>query len=248
MAVWRIASNHTGVGNPRTQRRQIKETFKDPKFYIIFFQAICLGILFSAVSNFQSALFKGFGFSVSKSTLYQIPGGAFELVAVPLAGLITSCIPNSLVITFVFSLIPGIAGMIGIATISINHQLALAACTWLQPILGVSLFLTWALIGCNVAGHTKRTMFFGAEFLAFGAGMAIGPFLFFPKEAPRYLTAIKTLAGLYGVYILLTVALGILMWSANKRRDKEGEVSANSDEQGFLDQTDWENRGFRYKL
>lgn len=47
---------------------------------------------------------------------------------------------------------------------------------------------------------------------------------------------------------MLTVALGILMWSANKRRDKEGEVSANSDEQGFLDQTDWENRGFRYTL
>lgn len=248
VAVWRIASNHTGVGNPKIQRHQTKETFKDPKFYIILFQGLCSGILNSAVANFQSALFKGFGYDVAKSTLYQMPGGALELVAVPLAGYITSCIPNSLVITFIFGLIPGIAGMIGIATIPINHHLALAACTWLQPIFGVALFLTWTLIGSNVAGHTKRSMFIGGNFVTFGAGNAIGPFFFLPKEAPRYLTAIKTLAGTYGALVLLTATLGVLMWLANKRRDKEGEVDANSDEQGFLDQTDWENKGFRYTL
>jgi hypothetical protein len=32
----------------------------------------------------------------------------------------------------------------------------------------------------------------------YAAGNIIGPFLFLPDEAPRYLTAIKTLAGMFG--------------------------------------------------
>jgi hypothetical protein len=53
--------------------------------------------------------------------------------------------------------IVGVAGMIGIATISTEHPLALLACTWLQGVWGVSNILSWTLVAVNVAGHTKPT-------------------------------------------------------------------------------------------
>ena len=76
----------------------------------------------------------------------------------------------------------------------------------------------------------------------------IGPFLFLPSEAPRYLTAIKAIAGLYGGCIFFSALLGLLMWNENRKR-KGLDVSTHAvDEQGFSDFTDMENKGFKYKL
>lgn len=75
-----------------------------------------------------------------------------------------------------------------------------------------------------------------------------GPFLFFAKESPRYLTAIKTLAGMYGSCILFTGIIGIIMLIQNRKRNAISLPEEIIDEQGFTDRTDFENKGFRYKL
>ena len=147
--------------------------------------------------------------------------GAFTIIAVIVAGLVTTIFRNTRSVMIVMGLVPAIAGMIGIATISIDHQTALAACAWLQYTVTASIIVTWSLITANVAGHTKRTFVNGLEFVFYSAGAIIGPFLFLPNEAPRYLTAIKTLAGLEGAAILFTVLIAAFMFRENRKRNEQ---------------------------
>lgn len=100
---------------------------------------------------------------------------------------------------------------------------------------------TGSLVAANVAGHTKRTTANGVEFVFYAAGNIVGPFLFDSKEAPRYITAIKALAGLYGASIFFTAALAIIMLRCNRKRAKEDIPEIVGDEQGFMDRTDKEN-------
>lgn len=72
--------------------------------------------------------------------------------------------------------------------------------------------------------------------------------MFLPNEAPRYITAIKAIAGIYGACILFSALLGAIMWNENRRRSKLDLSSHAVDEQGFSDFTDLENKGFKYKL
>jgi len=76
----------------------------------------------------------------------------------------------------------------------------------------------------------------------------IGPFLFTPSEAPRYPSAIRAIAGMYGSCIVLTTLLGLYMWNENRRRRKLHVSPDTGDDQGFSDFTDLENKAFRYKL
>jgi hypothetical protein len=93
--------------------------------------ALGMGILNGAAGNFFSVIIDDFGYRSLKVLLYQLPIGAFQFTATVVGGIFTSYIPNTLCMTIVAGLIVGIAGMIGIATISTKHPLALLACTWL---------------------------------------------------------------------------------------------------------------------
>jgi hypothetical protein len=169
-AVWRISVNRTGVKHTKILWYQVREAALDPKVWCIGFQALCLGILNGSISNFMSAFLRSFGYSSQKIVEYQMPTGAIQFVCNIAAGVFTSKVPNTLVIVIIVALFPGIAGMIGIATIDLSHQLALTACSWLQGIFGVSIILTWDLVATNIAGHTKRTTVNGLEFCCYAAG------------------------------------------------------------------------------
>lgn len=248
VSVWRIAGNRTGVKHTKILWYQVTECLVDPKVYCIALQALCLGILNGSVTNFMSALLKGFGYDSLKAVQYQMPSGAIQFVCNIGAGILVSTTPNTLVLTIILGFVPGICGMIGIATIDLKHQLSLTACSWLQGIFGVSIILTWNLVGSNIAGHTKRTTVNGIEFCCYAAGNIIGPFLFLPAEAPRYITAIKALCGIYGGGIFFTATIGLIMLLENRRRSRLEMTEEYADEQGFTDRTDMENKGFRYKL
>jgi hypothetical protein len=89
----------------------------------------------------------------------------------------------------------------------------------------------------------------GLEFVLYATGNIIGPFLFSPSQAPRYLTAIWALVGIEAAGILFTVLMGLWMWRENKNRDKNTEhYPEQGTEAGFSDHTDMENKAFRYKL
>lgn len=248
VAVWRVSHNRTGVKNTRFLWYQTLEAAKDIKMYCFACLALGMGILNGGAGNFFSVIISGFGYGSLKVLLYQLPIGAFQFLATILAGLFTAYVPNTLCVTIIFGFIPAFAGMIGIGTISVDHKWALLICTWLQGTWGSSNILSWSLVAINVAGHTKRTTANAIFFVFYAAGNIIGPFLFLTWDAPRYLTAMRAFAGIFGSCIFFTFSVGVIMFLENRRRSTFDIPDEVGDEDGFTDRTDVENKAFRYKL
>jgi hypothetical protein len=185
-----------GIKHSAIKTGQIKEALLDGRCYLLFMTGMGLGILNGGVTNFMSAIIKGFNFDSLKTSLMQAPGGAFEIVGCLLLGYVSQS-RNMLGLTIIIGCLPGMAGLIGILTIPIEHRYALVAMCWIQNVLGSPVILNWTVPGINVAGHTKRTTVLGIYFVCYVVGNIIGPQMFRASEAPRYPTAIKGLLGTY---------------------------------------------------
>ncbi|KAI8229273.1 putative transporter [Colletotrichum sp. SAR 10_86] len=194
---------------------------------LIFLQ-ISIGIINGSLTNFTSALLKGFGYNSIETLKWQLPSGAFQLVPTVILGYLASRYRNITVLMSVLAGVPSIAGIIGIALIPLEHPLALTACCWLLGVIGAAIILNWSIVAANFAGHTKRMTVNGVNFICYAAGNIIGPFMFDPDEAPRYMSAIKALCG--GEHV------------------NAGHGDTKVNEVGFTDRTDKENPHFRYKL
>lgn len=249
VAVWRVSRNRIGLKSNDFKWYQLREALTDPKSWLVWLMGAAVGILNGGVVNFTSALIKGFGYDALKASLMQTPGGAFEIVGCIMFGLL-SRFEGWLCPAIVISCLPGIAGLIGILTIGIEHRLALTACAWLQNVLGAPIILCWTLPGVHTAGHSKRAAVLGIFFVMYCAGNIAGPHMFLDSEAPRYPTAIKGLLGAYAAMVVFTITYWALCWTNNKRRDRRGERADQVQEglEGFDDLTDRENHHFRYRL
>ncbi|KAM0809056.1 hypothetical protein AB5N19_09399 [Seiridium cardinale] len=250
VAVWRASKNQMGIKHSAIKPAQIKEALLDGRCYLLFMTGIGLGILNGGVTNFMSAIIKGFDFDSLRTSLMQAPGGAFEIIGCLGLGYVSQG-RNMLGLTLILGCLPGMAGLIGILTIPIEHRYALVGMCWIQNVVGSPIILSWTMPGVNVAGHTKRTAVLGIYFVCYVVGNIIGPQMFRASESPRYPTAIKGLLGTYCAVIFFQGLYTLWCWIENKRRDKQGMHAEASEEElfeGFDDLTDKENKHFRYKL
>jgi hypothetical protein len=131
VAVWRVSHNRTGVKNTQFLWYQALEAAKDIKMYCFAALALGMGILNEAAGNFFSVIIAGFGYGSLKVFLISTPHRCLLVHS-------HSCWRNFRLLRPKHTLcddhswfIVGAAGMIGIATISTEHPLALLACTWL---------------------------------------------------------------------------------------------------------------------
>ncbi|USW58155.1 Putative major facilitator superfamily, MFS transporter superfamily [Septoria linicola] len=250
VAIWRVSSNRLGLKNHEYKWYQVREALLDPKVWLLWLMGAAIGILNGGVANFTSALIKGFGFDALQASLMQTPGGAFEIVGCIAFGFL-SRLPGMLCPSIILSCLPGMAGLIGILTINIEHRYALTAMAWLQNVVGSPIILCWTLPGVHVAGHTKRAAVLGVFFAMYCAGNIAGPHLFLDAESPRYPTAIKGLLGAYVAMIVFTMAYWAICITSNKQRDRRherGMTTIAERFEGFDDLTDRENQHFRYRL
>ncbi|KAJ5126795.1 hypothetical protein N7448_007574 [Penicillium atrosanguineum] len=256
VAVRRVAENMIGVKTREIKLGQAFENLYDLKVLCYAGIGIACGVINGGVSNFSSALIKGFGFSGINATLLQLPTGAFEAVIVPICGLVATYVPNSrCIVLAVISLIP-LAGLLGIRFTDLDHRWTLVGCTWLQYIIGAPVIVCWNLLSTNVAGHTKRAVANGMWFTLYAAGNVAGANIFFSREAPRYYSALTGLLVCYaGIIVLSAVAYLGMRWE-NARRDAAAAESVDASEDvtsqaivdGFKDMTDMESKHFRYAL
>lgn len=265
VAVHRVSANMIGVKTKEFKLPQAIEALTDIKVLCIGLIGLCCGVINGGVSNFASALIRGYGFSGIYATLLQLPTGAFELALVPVGGLIATYIPNMrCIVLSVICLVP-LGGLLGIRFTDLNHRWTLVGCTWLQYIVGAPVIISWNLLTTNVAGHTKRSFANGMWFCMYAGGNIAGANIFFAREAPRYYSALAGLSICYGGMIALGAVLYVLMKWENKRRDaeakrrgsaevmyghsKEGsQIDSRAVEDGFRDLTDKQGKYFRYAL
>ncbi|PVH14739.1 uncharacterized protein CXQ87_005015 [Candidozyma duobushaemuli] len=247
-----ISKNNQGVKDTQFKYPHAFEAIRDPAVHIVLIIALCVGIINGGVSNFQSALIKGYGFDGLAATALQMPTGAFEFVVVFAAGLAAVKVPNIRCLLFVLLCLPGFAGLIGIHLIE-DDKWASVGCTWLQYIIGGPVILCWIFINANIGGTTKKVVTNGCWFTMYATGNIVGANIFYANEAPKYKSAMIGLMTCYSGMIALGIGYWFLLRARNYRRDKEqGEQTEEMKQEailnGFKGLTDFENKGFRYAL
>ncbi|KAK3626203.1 hypothetical protein LTR56_019991 [Elasticomyces elasticus] len=234
IAVDRVSKNMVGVKTKQYKMPQVFEALLDFKVWCLVLIGMATGIINGGVSNFGSALIKGFGFSSLNATLLQLPNGVIEFFVVPACGLLATYVKDVRCLT----------------------RWSLVGSSWLQGIVGAPIILCWNLLSTNIAGHTKRSISNGMWFCFYAAGNIAGANIFDSREAPRYFSALTGMIVCYCATIALAGVLWVYMAWENRRRDKklvEGEQTVTGAEEqavldGFRDRTDKENNGFRYGL
>lgn len=249
----RISKNNIGIKQKEFKKEQAFEAFGDVTVWIITFMALGIGIINGGVTNFQSSLITGYGFSGINATALQLPTGAIEFVCVFLGGIVALKVKNTRCYLFVLYCIPALAGLIGIHLISLKHKWALVGCTWLLFLIGGPAILCWIFLSANIGGHSKRTTANGLWFTFYASGNIIGPNIFFARQSPKYYSAMIGLITSYCGLMALGVSYRLILMRRNSNRDKEqGELTEELEKEavlnGFKDLTDFENRGFRYAL
>lgn len=247
-----VSKNNQGVKDKKFKKPQAIEAISDPGVYVVVLVALAVGIINGGVSNFQSALIEGFGFSGLAATALQMPTGAFEFILVFAAGIAALKIPNIRCLLFVLLCIPGFAGLIGIHLIE-NNRWASVGCTWLQFIIGGPIILCWIFINANIGGTTKKVVTNGLWFTMYAAGNIVGANIFYAREVPKYRSAMIGLLTCYSGLIALGIGYWFLLRARNFKRDKEqgeqtDEMKQEAIQNGFKGLTDFENKGFRYAL
>ncbi|CVL02569.1 uncharacterized protein FMAN_00073 [Fusarium mangiferae] len=165
-SIWRIADDQTVIKHSTVLHYLIEEALLEPCVWFIAGQQIAIGIINAGITNFIYALLAGFGYSPHQVIFSQLLNGAFQLVMTISAGAIASNVQHSSILCAIAIHIPSLAGILGIAPITIEHRLALTACCWLLGIIGTAIILNWS----NIPGHAKRMTVNGLNFVCYASG------------------------------------------------------------------------------
>lgn len=153
IAVKRVADNMVGVKTKQFKKNQVIEAFTDVKVIAIALMGLACGVINGGVSNFSSALIKGYGFTGINATLLQLPTGAFEFFIVPICGLVATYVRNTRCLVLAGVCLIPLGGLIGIRFTGLDRRWTLVGCTWLQYIVGKN-FLSLPIYQSN----TNRTL------------------------------------------------------------------------------------------
>ncbi|KAG9726480.1 MFS general substrate transporter, partial [Aureobasidium melanogenum] len=239
VAVERVASNRQGVKNSHFKRYQLVQTLQDPKTWILFVMAVGAQVPNSALTSFTSIIVSSFGFDTLGTQYLQIPGGFIQFAALLGGGFICSRFPNSRCIVMITAnciCIIGAAMLVGLPS---SNKWGRLVALWLCYFQGLGFSMSLTMVSSNVAGYTKK--------------QCTGPQTFRDSEKPGYHSAYIAMLVGYVVKLGMVVVLYVYMYTANKKRDREaGNMSVEEErlaiEQGMQDQTELDNKGFRYTL
>ncbi|KAI9848466.1 MAG: hypothetical protein M1837_000261 [Sclerophora amabilis] len=249
LAIERIRSNEQGVGNKHFKLYQFKEAFLDPMTWAFAFYACAADIPNGGITNFFSQLIVSFGYTPQQSLLYGTPGGAVEIVALIVCGYLGDRYGHRVLISMC-GLLVAILGMLLIVALPLSNDGGRLAGYYLTQASPTPFVALLSLISTNVAGYTKKTTVAAAYLIAYCAGNIIGPQVFRPKDAPRYVPAEITIIVCWGVCLL---DLAFIYWYYVRQNAKKAVFRSQPqyqklENQSFLDLTDKENPEFVYTL
>jgi MFS family permease len=250
VAVERLRKSATGVRCQAIKGYQLREAFLDVKIYLIFVLMASAYTVNGAVSGFGPLIVSTFGWSTLGSILWQFPLGGICFFTILLSGYVSSKIPNIRLIVLAVNCLPVIAGCAMIWKSKWTHRAAL-------PVAGYSIIGTFGAVVSqtisigmsNVAGATKKSAMAAAIFAAYCVGNIVGPQLIKSQTKSKHYPELWTgLIICYCITIVTALALYVVLWKENKRRDANQVNEVERDRVAFMDLTDGENPHFRYVL
>ncbi|KAJ5653603.1 hypothetical protein N7490_000606 [Penicillium lividum] len=254
IALDRISKNRQGVKNRQFKWDQVWQAARDPKTWLLFIMAIGAQVPNSALTSFTSIIVGSFGFDTLGTQYLQIPAGAVNFLTLIIGGWIATKYDGKFHTRSACMIVANLVCILGSALLvglSDSNKWGRLVALWLCYFQGLGFSMALTIVSSNIAGYTKKQVTGALLFTGYCVGNIIGPQTFKSSEAPGYHSAyIAMLAG-YSVKLVAIVALYLYMYYENKRRDRLALGDADSDdgvEAGMLDQTEIENKRFRYVL
>ncbi|RWA05260.1 hypothetical protein EKO27_g9847 [Xylaria grammica] len=250
IATERVASNRTGVKNHHFKKHQAIQCVNDPKTWILFIMAIGAQIPNAAITSFTSQIIGSFGFDTLGTQYLQIPGGAVQFLSLLLGGVLCSKWPRgSRCPTMITANTICIIGSALLVRLPDENKWGRLVALWLCFFQGLGFSMSLTMISSNIAGSTKKQLTAVILFVGYCVGNIIGPQTFLEREAPHYRSAYVAMLVGYTVKLVSIIVLYIYMWRTNIARDAAGPIDEKEAiEAGMHDQTELENKGFRYSL
>ncbi|KAF2186120.1 MFS general substrate transporter [Zopfia rhizophila CBS 207.26] len=222
ISVARLRTNNSGVRNTHLKTDQIGELLIDIKFWIIFAIAFLSMNANGPVSTFTPIIIHSFGFSALSSLLLVMPAGAyvgtmqliFPYLCYKYKGLRSYLVFAAQVGTTIAALL--------LLLLPLSHTGELLFACYILPSAAAGYAVLMGLQIANTAGYTKRSIASSGLYIGYCLGNFVGPLVFKPEDAPRYVdgfivvTVTAIVAGL-----LALVYRGVCIWE-NRRRDRAG--------------------------
>ncbi|KAJ5102809.1 hypothetical protein N7532_003338 [Penicillium argentinense] len=255
IAVERVAVNRQGVKNKQFKWYQVWQAARDPKTWLLFVMAIGAQVPNSALTSFTSIIVGSFGFDTLGTQYLQIPGGAVQFLTLLLGGVVATKFNgkfHSRLACIIFANVTCIIGSGLLVGLPDSNKWGRLVALWLCYFQGLGFSMSLIIVSSNVAGYTKKQVTGALLFTGYCVGNIIGPQTFKDSEAPGYHSAYIAMLVGYIVKLGAIVVLYAYMYLENKKRDREAVENLESDddavENGMLDQTEIDNKGFRYVL
>ncbi|KAI9655613.1 MAG: hypothetical protein M1821_005407 [Bathelium mastoideum] len=257
VAVERVAGNRQGIKNHHFKKHQAWQAFYDPKSWILFVMAIGAQIPNPAITSFTSIIVGSFGFDTLGTQYLQIPGGAIQFLSLLIGGFVCTRWPNnSRCITMIVANTICIIGAALLVGLPDSNKWGRLVALWLCFFQGLGFSMSLTMISSNVAGYTKKQLTGALVFVGYCIGNIVGPQAFKSSQAPRYPSAYIAMLIGYCIKLAMVIVLYIYMWQVNKRRDRQAEAEGTTGlaeereaiERGMRDETELDNKYFRYSL
>ncbi|KAL2357377.1 major facilitator superfamily domain-containing protein [Cryomyces antarcticus] len=243
IAIERLKANQMGVASRVWKWDHLKESFLDIKTWFWFAMIFSVSIPSSGISTFGPLIIQSFGYDSFKTILFNIPFGAVQLVATLGGAYLATHWKRKGPVLLLLCVPPIIGCVILVATDhTASHRGVLLFGYYIISFYpGISpLIYSWS--SQNTAGDTKRKCTTAFLFVGQSAGNIVGPHLYTPSEAPRYLRGLVSNLVMFLVIILLVVLTTLYLMFLNKRHAKrrvQVGKSAEIVDQSMMDKKTW---------
>ncbi|KAI8718241.1 MFS domain-containing protein [Fusarium sp. LHS14.1] len=237
---------------------QFIEAMWDPKTWFQFLVITIVSLSNGVLANFSSLIIQGLDFDTRTSLLLGMPLAAWNVIVVIISAWVAKKFRKSRCLVSMAGVALSLIGTVLVRQLPATNRAGRYAGIILCASSVNTFPMMLSLISSNVAGFTKKSTVSAIFFIGYCAGNIAGPQFFIPSEAPKYTTAFTAL------FVITCVLLGTifafrqyLAWE-NVRRDKaQGvHIDAESPQSDTVptvvmeatDETDFENKSFRYYL
>ncbi|RLL93481.1 hypothetical protein CFD26_101905 [Aspergillus turcosus] len=254
IAVDRVARNQQGVKNHHFKWEQVWQAARDPKTWLLFVMAVGAQVPNSALTSFTSIIVGSFGFDTLGTQYLQIPGGAVQFLALLVGGWVATTFGERFHSRSACMIVANSICIIGsglLVGLPDTNKWGRLVALWLCYFQGLGFSMSLTMVSSNVAGYTKKQVTGALLFTGYCVGNIIGPQTFRESEAPGYRSAYIAMLVGYMVKLVSITALYVYMYLENRRRDRMSAEESDEDkgiENGMLDQTELDNKQFRYVL
>jgi len=212
--------------------RQVSEALLEPKTWLFFIMVLCANVGANVTVTFGPLILNGIGFNKFKTSLLNMPFGAFQTVMIFLASYCTYMLKVKSLVIGVFVL-PVLAGLAVLYALPRPNEAGLLVGYYLLACLyGANpLILSW--ISANTAGSTKKSVVIALHTAGGACGDIMGPLMFHSSDAPLYHRGLLTCIGIFaaqaGSILLQTVNFVILNRMKQRQRVRNGKPAVIHD-------------------